>query len=256
MTPPTATPAKPPAARRARLAASLLAASLLAGCATGPGAHPSDPLEPYNRAMTTFNDRLDEAVLKPVATVYRDVTPQPVRTGVHNFFGNLGDAWSFVNNALQLRGRDALDSLVRFNLNTVFGLGGVLDIASEAGIARHKQDFGLTLGHWGVPTGPYLVLPILGPSTVRDTAALPVDWWGDAVRQVDPVSARNSLHAFRIVDRRASLLRAESVLDSIAFDSYIFTRDVYLGLRSNADSPAVQRRRNSSEDDGRLPDDY
>ncbi|HQQ69732.1 MAG TPA: VacJ family lipoprotein, partial [Alicycliphilus sp.] len=167
-------------------AALLLGAALLSGCATGPNANPADPLEPYNRSMSTFNENVDKAVLKPVATAYRDVTPQPLRTGVTNFFANLGDAWSFVNNVLQFKGREAFDSLVRLSVNTVFGLGGVLDVASEAGIDRHKQDFGLTLGHWGVPTGPYLVLPLLGPSTVRDTAALPVDFYvGDLVDQVD-----------------------------------------------------------------------
>ena len=237
---------------RAGSAAAALAAALLAGCATGPGAHPADPLEPYNRAMTTFNERVDDAVLKPVATVYRDVTPRPLRTGVGNFFGNLGDAWSFVNSLLQLRGREAYDSFVRFNVNTVFGLGGVLDIASEMGLPRRKQDFGLTLGRWGVPTGPYLVLPLLGPSTVRDAAALPADWWGDAVRQVDPVSARNSLSGLRIVDKRAQLLGAGSVLDSAALDSYTFTRDVYLGVR-NRNAP---QGHGGAGDDGRLSDDY
>lgn len=247
-----------PLLRRSVPAAAVLAASVLAGCATAPGGgHPSDPLEPYNRAMTRFNDGLDDALLKPTATLYRDITPQPVRTGVQNFFGNLGDAWSFVNNALQLRGREAYESLVRFNLNTVFGLAGVLDIASEAGISRHKQDFGLTLGRWGVPTGPYLVLPLLGPSSVRDTAALPVDVWGDGARHIRPVALRNSLMGLRIVDKRAGLLRAESVLDSIAFDSYILTRDVYLGLRTDDDTPAARRRRNlSGEDAGQLPEDY
>src|SRR5690606_28397671 len=113
---------------------------------------------------------------------------------------------------------EAFDSLVRFNVNTVFGLGGVLDIASEMGIERHKQDFGLTLGRWGVPAGPYVVLPLLGPSTVRDSAALPVDWWGDGVRQFSPVSARNSLVGLRAVDRRANLLGATEVLDNAALD--------------------------------------
>ncbi len=241
---------------RTPLVAPLLCAGLLAGCASSPAGHPADPLEPYNRAITTFNDRVDSAVLKPGATLYRDAAPQPVRTGVHNFFGNLGDAWSFVNSVLQLRAREALDSLVRFNINTVFGLGGLLDIASEAGIGRHKQDFGLTLGRWGVPTGPYLVLPLLGPSTVRDTAALPVDVWGDPVRQVRPIHTRNAMVGLRIVDRRASLLRAESVLDSVAFDSYIFTRDLYLNARTPDDSPAGRRRSLSDEDAGKLPDDY
>jgi phospholipid-binding lipoprotein MlaA len=186
-----------------------------------------------------------------VATAYRDITPQPVRTGVSNFFGNLGDAWSFVNSVLQLRGREAFDSLVRFGTNTVLGLGGVLDIASEAGIARHKQDFGLTLGRWGVPTGPYLVLPLLGPSTVRDTAALPVDLYADPLLAVDPVSARNSLYALRFVNRRAELLRATSVLDAAALDSYSFTRDVYLRLRA-----APGQTADDGDDDGRLPEDY
>ena len=231
-------------------AAVLLCAALTAGCASGPNAHPSDPFEPFNRGVTTFNEKVDEAVLKPVATAYRDVTPQPVRTGVTNFFGNLGDAWSFVNNLLQARGLEAYESLVRFGTNTVFGLGGLLDIASEAGIARHKQDFGLTLGRWGVPTGPYLVLPLLGPSTVRDTAALPVDAFGDPVWQVDPVSARNSLYALRIVDKRASLLRAGDMLDAAALDSYSFTRDAYLQVRGGAPGEGA------GDEDGQLSDDY
>ena len=212
-------------------AALLLGAALLSGCATGPNANPADPLEPYNRSMSTFNENVDKAVLKPVATAYRDVTPQPLRTGVTNFFANLGDAWSFVNNTLQLRGEAAMASLFRVGINTTMGLGGVLDVATEMRIDRYKQDFGLTLGRWGVPTGPYFVLPILGPSTVRDTLALPVDLRGNLLREVTPVSARNSLYALRIVDTRANLLRAESVLDDAALDKYSFTRDVYMQLR-------------------------
>ena len=237
--------------RAARWAALLLGAALATGCATGPNANPADPFEPYNRGMTRFNDNLDKAVLKPVATVYRDVMPRPVRTGVGNFFANLGDAWSFVYNLLQARGLEAYESLVRFSTNTVFGLGGLLDIASEAGIERHKQDFGLTLGRWGVPTGPYLVLPLLGPSTVRDTAALPVDYFvGDPVGYVNDVAVRNSLYGLRLVDKRASLLHATSVLDEAALDSYSFTRDVYLQLRGGANTGA------GDEEGGKLPDDY
>ncbi len=231
-------------------AALLLGAALLSGCATGPNANPADPLEPYNRSMTTFNENVDKAVLKPVATAYRDVTPQPLRTGVTNFFANLGDAWSFVNNVLQFKGREAFDSLVRLSVNTVFGLGGVLDVASEAGIDRHKQDFGLTLGHWGVPTGPYLVLPLLGPSTVRDTAALPVDFYvGDLVDQVDDMGVRNSLYGLRIINTRANLLGTTSVIETAALDRYSFTRDAYLQLRSGAKAGA-------GADDGKLPEDY
>lgn len=233
--------------RAARWASLVAGTALLAGCASGPNANPADPFEPYNRSMTRFNDNLDKAVLKPVATAYRDVTPQPVRTGVGNFFANLGDAWSFVNNLLQLRGLEAYESMVRFSTNTVFGLGGLLDIASEAGIERHKQDFGLTLGHWGVPTGPYLVLPLLGPSTVRDTAALPLDVYvGDPVDHVQGGAARSSLYGLRIIDKRASLLGATTVLDKAALDPYSFTRDVYLKLRGGADDAQG----------GKLPEDY
>ena len=214
--------------------ALLLGAVLLTGCATVANPDPRDPLESYNRSMTSFNEQVDAMVLKPVATAYKEVMPGPVRTGVSNFFANLGDVWSFVNNVLQLRGEAAASSFMRVNVNTFMGLGGLLDIASELGIDRYKQDFGLTLGRWGVGTGPYLVLPILGPSTVRDTFALPVDMKGNVVSYVDPVSARNSLYALRAVDTRANLLRASSVLDSAALDKYSFTRDVYLQVRSHA----------------------
>lgn len=204
---------------------------VLGGCASSPHGDPRDPLEAYNRSMTGFNDTVDDNVLKPAATAYQQAVPLLARTGVSNFFANLTDAWSFVNNLLQLRGEGALNSITRLSVNTVFGLGGVFDIASEMGIDRHKQDFGLTLGRWGVPPGPYLVLPILGPSTVRDTVALPVDWQAGIVGGVTPVATRNSLYALRIVDTRASLLRAGNVLDAAALDKYSFTRDVFLQIR-------------------------
>lgn len=233
----------PRASAAVRLAA-LAGVALLTGCATVANPNPRDPLEPYNRGMTSFNEQVDAVVLKPVATAYKQVMPAPLRTGVSNFFANLGDVWSFVNNVLQLRGEAAASSFMRVNVNTFLGFGGVLDIASEMGIDRYKQDFGLTLGRWGVPTGPYFVLPILGPSTVRDTLALPVDWQGSVVSSVDPVSARNSLYALRAVDARANLLRAGLVLDSAALDKYSFTRDVFLQVRSQAG--AAQ----NGEDDG------
>lgn len=236
---------------RAAVASLVLA---LAGCASGP---PNDPLEPYNRSMTKFNENVDKAVLKPVATVYQTITPPLARTGVSNFFANLGDAWSFVNNVLQLHPEGALNSAVRFSVNTVFGLGGIFDVASEMGVDRRKQDFGLTLGRWGVPPGPYMVLPLLGPSTVRDTLALPVDSQGNLISGVGPVSSRNSLYALRLVNTRANLLRAGEVLENAALDKYSFTRDVFLNLRSQGihgpqddgllDQGALQ--------DGRLPDE-
>lgn len=213
--------------------ALVLSISMLGACATGPDANPRDPLEPFNRSVTKFNDAVDEAVLKPVATAYQEVTPSVVQTGVGNFFGNLGDLWSSVNAALQLRPREATENLARFNLNTFFGLGGLLDIASEAGIPRTRIDFGQTMGRWGVPSGPYLVLPLLGPSSARDTAGLLVDSQGDLLTEVTPVSARNSLYALRIVHTRASLLRAGSVLEGAALDRYSFMRDFYLNRRQN-----------------------
>lgn len=218
-----------PTTRPALAAAAALV--LLAGCATGPDANPQDPLEPFNRGVYRFNDAVDKAVLKPVATAYVDVTPSPVRTGVNNFFGNLGDLWSAVNAGLQLRPRETADNLLRFSVNTVLGFGGLLDIASEAGIQRTRIDFGQTMGRWGVPSGPYLVLPFFGPSTVRDTGGLVADSAADPVGHVDHVPTRNSLYALRVVDTRAGLLRAGELFDGAALDPYSLMRDFHLGRR-------------------------
>lgn len=217
--------------RRLAGAGLLLAAALLSGCATGPNRTAHDPFEPFNRSMSRFNDNVDAAVLKPVATAYRQATPAMVRTGVSNFFGNLSDAWSVVNNVLQLKIQYAAETFIRVNMNTFLGLGGILDVASEFNIERHKEDFGQTLGRWGVPAGPYLVLPLLGPSTVRDAAAFSLDRRGDLVREVTPASARNSIYLLRGVNTRSNLLRASTVLDEVALDKYSFTRDVFLQRR-------------------------
>ena len=211
------------------LLAGLLVLALLQGCATGP--NPRDPFEPFNRSVYRFNDGLDAAIIKPVAQAYQGALPSPVRTGVSNFFGNLSDVWTFVNNVLQAKPQAAADSFARVGVNTLIGLGGVLDWATEMGIDRHREDFGKTLGHWGVATGPYLVLPVLGPSTVRDTAALVVDSKGNLVKEFNSVATRNSLYALRAVDLRASLLRAGEVLDQAALDKYAFTRDSHLQRR-------------------------
>lgn len=213
----------------ARLAALLVLALALGGCALGPDRR--DPFEPFNRGAMRFNDELDNAVLKPVATVYRDMVPALARTGVNNFFGNLGDAWSAVNNLLQFKIQNAAESTMRVSINTVLGFGGLLDIASETGLERHREDFGQTLGRWGMPSGPYLVLPVFGPSTVRDAGAMLVDRRGDPVRSVDPVHDRNGLLGLRVLDTRATLLRAGSVLDQVALDRYTFVRDAYLQRR-------------------------
>ncbi len=222
------------------LATAVGASVLLAGCATGPNANPRDPLEPYNRTMFKFNDTLDKAVLEPVATGYQNVTPKPVRIAATNFFSNLGELWSAVNNALQLKGEGTYNSVVRFTTNTVFGLGGLIDMAGAMGIERHKQDFGLTLGHWGVPSGAYVVWPLFGPSTVRDSVGLWADWQGDPVGHLHDVSARNSLYALRVVNIRANLLSTTSLVESAALDKYSFTRDAYLQLRQNAVRPRAQ----------------
>lgn len=213
------------------LASAAFVLALLQGCATAPGGNPSDPFESFNRSVFSFNDGLDRAVIKPVATVYRDVTPSPIRTGVTNFFGNIQDVWSVANNALQGKGEYAGDSLGRVIINTVFGLGGVLDMAGQAGIPKHTEDFGQTLGVWGVPAGPYLVLPVLGSSTVRDSAALIVDAQADPVSQANNVPVRNTLQVTRAVNLRANLLGAGNLLDEAALDKYTFAREIHLQRR-------------------------
>lgn len=219
------------AALRGSLVISLV---LLTGCATGPNANPADPLEPFNRGVYKFNDAVDGAVLKPVATAYRDITPDLVRQGVRNFFNNLQDGWSIVNNALQLKGQGTSDSFGRFLLNSTFGLGGVFDLASDLKIERNTKDFGHTLGYWGVAPGPYLVLPLMGPSTLRDTVALPVDTQGSLTSHMAHVPTRNTVMAIELVDRRESLLKATEMLEQLALDPYVFTRDAYLQRRRSA----------------------
>ena len=206
---------------------------LLVGCATGPNANPRDPLEPFNRGVFKFNDAVDTAILKPVATAYRDVTPVRVRQGIGNFFGNLQDVWSFVNNVLQLKGQDAIDSLKRFGVNTFVGWAGVFDVASEMNIEKHTKDFGHTLGYWGVAPGPYLVLPLLGPSTLRDTMALPVDLKGDIVSNITHIPTRTTATVVRAIDSRSDLLKATTMLEEAALDRYTFTRDAFLQRRRN-----------------------
>lgn len=255
-------------AQRGLCGAALMLALALTGCATtadpraaGDSAtpttasNPADPFESFNRSIYSFNTALDDAVLKPVATLYRDVTPAVARDGVGNFFSNLGDAWSFVNNLAQAKGEGAYYSIVRFSVNTVFGIGGLFDVASEMGLPRRPQDFGLTLGRWGVPTGPYVVLPLLGPSTVRDTAAMPVDVKGNLLGYTHDVPVRNSMAVLGLVDKRARLLQAGDMLDAVALDKYSLTRDVYLQLRGQrAQGDGLDADDFSSDDDaGMLP---
>lgn len=214
-------------------------ATVGSGAAAVPGAGLSaatavDPWESFNRKVYAFNDAVDEAILKPVATAYRDVVPQIVRTGVSNVLGNIGDIWSAANHLLQGKLQDGLEMGMRVVTNTFFGLGGLLDPATELGLTRRSEDFGQTLGRWGVGTGPYLVLPFLGPSTVRDSAGLAVDRSIDS--QMLPLSSgeRYGLTALELVSIRAGLLGATKLLDEVALDRYSFLRDAYLARRRDA----------------------
>jgi len=220
-------------AERTRLLVGILGIAILAGCATGPNANPRDPWEPYNRDMTKFNEAVDGAVLKPAATAYKTVTPGVVRTGISNFFGNLTQPWTALNGALQLKGEVAAVSFLRFSVNFFFGFGGVLDLASEIHLDRYQEDFGQTLGRWGVPTGPYFVLPIYGPSTLRDAMAFGVESQADPVGQVNDGPVRESLYVVRALELRANLLRAGDVLDEAALDKYTFARDIFLQRRES-----------------------
>lgn len=214
---------------RGSLFASVL---VLAGCATtGEPRNPRDPWEPFNRQVYTFNEGVDRVVLRPVATLYREKVPPLMRTGVSNFFNNLSDAWSAANALMQARLPEFGENLARFQINTLFGVFGIFDVASDLNIDRHSEDFGQTLGRWGVPAGPFLMLPLLGPSTLRDTIAMPVDRRFDLLQLIDPTSARELTYVVKAVDRRSNLLRVSNVLDEAALDKYSFTRDAHLQRR-------------------------
>ena len=202
----------------------------VSGCATTSN-NPRDPLEGFNRAMFSFNDALDGAIIKPVAQGYQSVLPPLIRAGVSNFFSNVDDIWEAVNNALQGKIDEALQDVMRFAVNTVMGLGGVLDIASDMGLQKHNEDFGQTLGKWGIGSGPYLVLPFVGPSSLRDGGGLLVDWRYDPFFHVSNIPVRNTLLALRTIDTRADLLGATDVLEQAALDKYTFVRDAFFQYR-------------------------
>ncbi len=216
-------------ASAAWLAGPLAGLLLLGGCATRD---PQDPLEPYNRAMFGFNRQVDTIVLKPVAIGYSNVTPRLVRRGVTNFFGNLSDVWSAGNDFLQGHVTLGFDGVMRVGVNTVFGLFGVLDIATPMGLYRHPNDFGLTLARWGLGSGPYVVLPLLGPSDVRDAAGTVTGIAYSALNSTTSNSGvRYSEVALDFINTRANLLSTTALLDQIALDPYVFTRDAYLQQR-------------------------
>lgn len=203
-------------------------AFLLTGCATND---PRDPLEPLNRGIYHFNDSVDKAVMKPVAQGYRAVLPKPVRTGVSNFFSNIDDLFVTANNLLQFKFHTAASDFARLLANTTLGIGGIFDVATSFGLEKHDEDLGQTLGYWGIGNGPFLMVPLTGPSTVRDAIGSAVQFYYDPVWNLDNVATRNSLAGLRVVSNRANLLDAEKVLDEAALDPYTFLRDAYLQQR-------------------------
>ena len=195
---------------------------------------PKDPLQAYNRVMFAFNERADQYALKPVAKAYRFITPKPVQFVVGNFFSNLGDLWTGFNNLLQGKGKAAASDTARFFVNSTLGFLGFADVATEMGLEKHNEDFGQTLGWWGVPSGPYFVIPLLGPSTIRDAASRPVDTYGQPYMWQDGHDALKwSLWAVDKVHTRASLLDAEGALNDAALDKYTLMRDGWLARRRN-----------------------
>ncbi len=214
---------------------SVLVAGLLAftaGCATTNG-DSRDPFEGFNRSIYGFNQSVDEAVLKPVAKAYKEGVPGIVQTGVRNFFSNLADIFISVNNLLQGKVIAAANDGMRFALNTTIGGFGVLDWASEMGLEKHNEDFGQTFGRWGVGDGPYIVWPLLGSSTARDSVGGLIDVRVDPVRKHGPIAARNAMLVTRGVGKRADLLDASRILEEAALDKYVFERDAYLQRRRN-----------------------
>jgi phospholipid-binding lipoprotein MlaA len=232
-----------------RLCATLATGALIAGCAAPKTPDARDPWEGFNRGVYNFNDTLDHAVLRPVARAYTTVTPAPVRDCVHNMFNNLGDVWSAANSFLQGRPRDGINTVGRFLTNTTLGVGGCIDFASTSGARRIPNSFGTTLGVWGIGPGPYLVLPLLGSSTVRDGIGMIGDFEGNiiSVSHIENVRLRNSLWGLELVDTRADLLPATDTIDRVALDPYSFVRDAYLQRR------AARILGHKGNDDANLP---
>jgi phospholipid-binding lipoprotein MlaA len=207
---------------------------LLTGCTSiGDYRDPRDPLESFNRTVYKFNDGLDEMVIKPLSKGYKAVVPVPVDTGITNFFGNLSDVGSAVNNLLQFKLQRAATDAGRVMVNTTLGMLGFIDVASNMNLEKYGEDFGQTLGSWGFGSGLYIVLPVLGPSSGRDAIGRVFDWYLDPVTYVESDTARNGLRILKAVDQRADLLGASRVMDAAALDPYEFVRDAYLQKRNS-----------------------
>jgi phospholipid-binding lipoprotein MlaA len=216
---------------RALAAGAALSLTLLAGCATN--GDPRDPLEPLNRGIYTFNDGVDALVIKPAASFYSQIVPEWIRTGVGNFFSNINDVIVVVNDLLQLKLAQAGSDVGRLAVNTTVGVLGLFDVATGMGLEKHEEDFGQTLGYWGFGDGPYIVLPILGPSNLRDTVGWVGDFYTWPITYIEDDGTRNILVAVRVVSARADLLSASKILETAALDPYAFVRDAYLQRRRN-----------------------
>ena len=221
--------------RKLKTVALLCLTAAMVGCASIPaGAErsPQDPWEPFNRSVFEFNEGLDAYLLKPVVAGYRFVLPEFVRDGIYNFFSNYNDIYTALFNLLQAKPGYAFNDFMRVVVNTTMGLGGLLDLATPGGLEKHKEDWGQTLGVWGVPSGPYVVLPFFGPSNVRDTFGTAADLQTDYLFRILPdVALRNSLTGLRIVNARNNYYEAGDLLEGAAIDKYTFTRDAYIQRR-------------------------
>jgi phospholipid-binding lipoprotein MlaA len=250
--------------KRLIAATAIMGMVLIQGCASTGSLNASnmasdrggaDPFESVNRVTAAFNAGLDAALVKPLAQAYKFVTPPPIRMMVGNFFGNLSDLWTGTNNLLQGKPKNAVSDFTRFTVNTVWGLLGLVDIASDLGLEKHNEDFGQTLGVWGVPPGPYVVLPILGPSSVRDTAGLIPDSLASPLRSIKHQSTYYSFLGTRAIDTRAGFLSAERFMDSASLDDYAFFRNGFFQRRfsqvydGNPPEQAVPKYEDDEKDD-------
>lgn len=235
--------------RAAALAVMLVVAAGLGGCATS--GNPKDPIEGFNRGVFAFNEAVDKVAIKPLAQGYEAVVPLPGRTGIMNFFYNVNDVVVALNNLLQGKFADALSDLGRVAVNTTLGIGGLFDIASELGLEQHDEDFGQTLGRWGVGDGAYVVLPLVGPRTIRDTGGLVVDIFTNPI-YVDDVATRNILFGTRFISTRAQLLPADKAIEEASLDKYAYIRDAYLQRRRSLifdGAPPREREESSAAGD-------
>jgi phospholipid-binding lipoprotein MlaA len=249
--------------RVARLLAAFAAVALMQGCATLGAKSAGDKLDPWekwNRKVFNFNEKLDEKVLKPVATAYSELVPRPVRNSINNFFGNFGDAWSAVNNFLQGKVTNGLHDVVRVGTNTLLGVGGLVDVATEFGLDHQYEDFGQTLGRWGFGAGAYVVWPLFGPSSVRDSVGLPLDLAASPALLINDGAVKWEITGLQLINKRASLLGATRVLDDIALDKYTFVRDAYLQRRRSlvndgeeGPAPAPADEKSDADEDKAAP---